>query len=129
DHGCHAEDSDASAAYLQAVLWWITRDHRYAANAIRIMNTYSYKVKGYTNANTHLQAACGRDYQAQPRRMEGERCAGIQRYADQNQPAADSRWSAAECWQLAVEHGRRHDGHCRIHRRSRPAYVCGKHVA
>jgi hypothetical protein len=57
DHGCHAEDSDASAAYLQAVLWWITRDHRYAANAIRIMNTYSYKVKGYTNANTHLQAA------------------------------------------------------------------------
>jgi hypothetical protein len=57
DHGCHAEDDDASAAYLQAVLWWITRDHRYAANAIRIMNAYSYKVKGYTNANTHLQAA------------------------------------------------------------------------
>jgi hypothetical protein len=57
DHGCHAEDTDASAAYLQAVLWWITRDHRYAANAIRIMNTYSRNVKGYTNANTHLQAA------------------------------------------------------------------------
>ena len=57
DHGCHAEDVDASAAYLQAVLWWITRDHRYAANAIRIMNAYSQKMKGYTNANTHLQAA------------------------------------------------------------------------
>ncbi len=57
DHGCHAEDEDASAAYLQAVLWWITRDHRYAANAIRIMNTYSRSLKGYTGANTHLQAA------------------------------------------------------------------------
>lgn len=57
DHGCHAEDSDASAAYLQSVLWWITGDHRYAANAIRIMNAYSRGVKGYTNANTHLQAA------------------------------------------------------------------------
>ena len=57
DHGCHAEDTDASAAYLQSVLWWITGDHRYAANAIRIMNAYSRGVKGYTNANTHLQAA------------------------------------------------------------------------
>ena len=57
DHGCHAEDTDASSAYLQAVLWWITRDHRYAANSIRIMNAYSCCVKGYTNANTHLQAA------------------------------------------------------------------------
>ncbi len=57
DNGCHAEDSDATAAYLQAVLWWITRDHRYADNAIRIMNTYSHQVKAYTNANTRLQAA------------------------------------------------------------------------
>jgi len=56
DHGCHAEDDDASAAYLQAVLWWITRNHRYADNAIRIMNTYSRGVKGYTNANQRLQA-------------------------------------------------------------------------
>ncbi|HZP06510.1 MAG TPA: alginate lyase family protein [Terracidiphilus sp.] len=57
DHGCHAEDSDASAAYLQAVLWWISGDHRYADNVIRIMNTYSRGLKGYTGANTHLQAA------------------------------------------------------------------------
>jgi hypothetical protein len=57
DNGCHAEDDDATAAYLQSVLWWITRDHRYAANAIRIMNAYARGVKGYTNANTHLQAA------------------------------------------------------------------------
>lgn len=57
DNGCHAEDMDASAAYLQSVLWWITGDHRYADNAIRIMNTYSSRVKAYTNANTRLQAA------------------------------------------------------------------------
>lgn len=57
DHGCHAEDTDASAAYLQAVLWWITGDHRYAANSIRIMNTYAQELKGYTGRNTPLQAA------------------------------------------------------------------------
>jgi hypothetical protein len=57
DHGCHAEDTDASAAYLQAVLWWITGDHRYAANSIRIMNTYARQLKGYTGSNTPLQAA------------------------------------------------------------------------
>jgi Alginate lyase len=57
DHGCHAEDEDASAAYLQALLWWISGDHRYADNAIRIMNTYSRSLKGYTGKNTHLQAA------------------------------------------------------------------------
>lgn len=57
DHGCHAEDNDASAAYLQAVLWWITGDHRYADNSIRIMNTYARQLKGYTGSNTPLQAA------------------------------------------------------------------------
>lgn len=57
DHGCHAEDTDASAAYLQAVLWWITRDHRYAANSIHIMNTYGRQLKGHTGSNTPLQAA------------------------------------------------------------------------
>jgi len=57
DHGCHAEDYDASAAYLQAVLWWISGDHRYADNSIRIMNTYSHKVTAYTLSNAPLQAA------------------------------------------------------------------------
>ncbi|MGD0480939.1 MAG: hypothetical protein ABSA42_12270 [Terracidiphilus sp.] len=57
DNGCHAEDTDASAAYLQAVLWWITGDHRYADNSIRIMNTYARQLKGYTGSNTPLQAA------------------------------------------------------------------------
>ena len=137
DHGCHAEDTDASAAYLQAVLWWITRDHRYAANAIRIMNAYSQKVKGYTNANTHLQAAWSaemwprsrRDYPPQQCGMEAERHPGLQRHAYQNQPAADSRRSAKEHRQLGVEHDRGHDGHCGVHRRSCAAESCREHVA
>jgi hypothetical protein len=39
------------------VLWWITGDHRYADNSIRIMNTYARQLKGYTGSNTPLQAA------------------------------------------------------------------------
>jgi hypothetical protein len=57
DHGCHAEDADASAAYLQAVLWYISGDHRYAENAIRIVNTYGHNLRDYTNSNAPLQAA------------------------------------------------------------------------
>jgi Alginate lyase len=57
DHGCHAEDADATAAYLQAVLWWISGDRRYADNCIRIMNAYSHQLKAYTNSNAPLQAA------------------------------------------------------------------------
>jgi len=56
DHGCHAEDADATAAYLQSVLWTITGDHRYAENAIRIVNAYSH-LRGYTNSNAPLQSA------------------------------------------------------------------------
>lgn len=57
DFGCHAEDADASAAYLQALLWIISGDHRYADNAIRIVNAYAHNLKAYTNSNQPLQAA------------------------------------------------------------------------
>jgi hypothetical protein len=57
DNGCHAEDSDASAAYLQSVLWYISGDRRYADNAIRIVNAYAHNLRGYTNSNAPLQAA------------------------------------------------------------------------
>jgi Alginate lyase len=59
NHGCREEDSDASAAYLQSVLWAITGDHRYAQNAITILNAYGHNLKGYTNSNAPLQAAWG----------------------------------------------------------------------
>src|SRR5882757_6338537 len=55
--GCSAADNDSSAAYLQALLWYITGNHQFADNAIRILNTYGYNLKGYTNSNEPLQAA------------------------------------------------------------------------
>ena len=57
DNGCHAEDRDASAAYLQALLWVVSGDHRYADNAIRIVNAYARGLKSYTGSNQPLQAA------------------------------------------------------------------------
>jgi Alginate lyase len=59
NHGCREEDSDGTAAYLQSVLWYITGDHRYAQNAINILNAYGHNLKGYTNSNAPLQAAWG----------------------------------------------------------------------
>jgi hypothetical protein len=55
--GCSAADNDSSAAYLQSLLWYITGNHQYAQNAINILNTYGYNLKGYTNSNEPLQAA------------------------------------------------------------------------
>jgi uncharacterized membrane protein len=63
DIGCTAEDDDATAAYTQALLWYITGNQTYANNAIKIMNTYAQNFKGYdqcggsTCANYPLQAA------------------------------------------------------------------------
>lgn len=57
DNGCHAEDTDASAAYVQALLWYISGDHRYADNAIRIVNAYGHHLLAYSNSNMPLQAA------------------------------------------------------------------------
>jgi hypothetical protein len=47
DNGCKAANDDASAAYIQALLWYITGDHAYAQNAINIMNAYSHNLKGF----------------------------------------------------------------------------------
>jgi len=56
DHGCSDDDSDSSAAYLQAVLWYITGDDDYLNNAIDLLNAYS-KVEKFTDSNAPLQAA------------------------------------------------------------------------
>ncbi len=55
--GCSAADNDSSAAYLQALLWYITGNQQYASNSIAILNKYGYNLKGYTNSNEPLQAA------------------------------------------------------------------------
>jgi Alginate lyase len=58
DHGCSIEDSDASAAYTQALLWFISGNATYAKNAITIMNTYARNLTGgHTDSNAPLQSA------------------------------------------------------------------------
>jgi hypothetical protein len=81
DYGCHDEDTDASAAYVQALLWTITGNQAYAQNAIKIMNVYGKNLKAYTNSNAPLQAAWGSTKWA--------RAAEIIRYSNAGWSAAD----------------------------------------
>jgi hypothetical protein len=56
--GCSAEDSDASAAFLQLVLYSISGEAPRAALAVRILNAYARTVR-YNNSNAPLQAGWG----------------------------------------------------------------------
>ena len=47
DDGCSAADSDSTAAYVQALLWYITGNQTYANNAIAIMNAYGHNLQGF----------------------------------------------------------------------------------
>ena len=55
--GCTDEREDAIAAYTLALRWYITRDTRYAAKAIQIMDAWSATITGHTNSNAPLQTA------------------------------------------------------------------------
>jgi hypothetical protein len=70
--GCSDSDDDGTAAYLQALLWYITGNREYANNAIAILNRYGYSLKGYSTerpyTNAPLQAAW--DSQKWPRAAE-----------------------------------------------------------
>lgn len=57
--GCSAQDSDSMAAYTQSLLWYITGNKQYAANAIKILNTWATQLTQYTNKNAPLKAAWG----------------------------------------------------------------------
>lgn len=58
DLGCKDERRDASAAYSQAIAWYVTGNERHARNAIRIMNAWaSVLTGGHTNRNGPIQAA------------------------------------------------------------------------
>jgi hypothetical protein len=58
DLGCKDEQADSEAAYAQALLWYITDNRTYAANAIRIMNAWSATLTGgHTNNNGPVQAS------------------------------------------------------------------------
>jgi uncharacterized membrane protein len=95
DIGCSASDSDGTAAYVQALLWYITGNQTYANNAINILNTYANNFKGYAGytpgdtcpsgtdcSNGPLQAAW--DSQKWPRAAE------IIRYSNAGWPAAQA---------------------------------------
>jgi hypothetical protein len=59
DVGCSQQHDDSMAAYVQALLWYLTDDQRYADNAIKILNAYARGLKQYTNSNAPLEAAWG----------------------------------------------------------------------
>jgi hypothetical protein len=51
NNGCLEADNDSNAAYVQALLWYMTGNQTYANNAISIMNTYARNFKGYAGTN------------------------------------------------------------------------------
>jgi hypothetical protein len=58
DLGCKDERRDATAAYSQAIAWYVTGNERYARNAIRIMNAWANTLTGgHKLANGPVQAA------------------------------------------------------------------------
>jgi len=79
--GCSAQDQDSMAAYVQALEWYITGDHRYADNSINILNTWARGLKQYTNSNAPLKAAWGAE--------EWPRAAEILRYSHSGWKAED----------------------------------------
>jgi Alginate lyase len=97
NYGCSTSDDDGTAAYLQALLWYITGNQTYANNAIGIMDYYAKNVVGYGNvggqniagvgnvssSNTPLQSAW--DSQKWPRAAE------IIRYSNAGWPDADAK--------------------------------------
>ena len=59
NHGCSEEDEDASAAYLQLVLYNFTGDARRAALSTGILRAYAAGLDAYNNSNAPLQAGWG----------------------------------------------------------------------
>ncbi|MBV1855330.1 alginate lyase family protein [Catellatospora sp. NEAU-YM18] len=57
NYGCTDEREDAIAAYTMALIWYITRDSRYATKAIEIMDAWSAVITDHTNSNAPLQTA------------------------------------------------------------------------
>ncbi len=58
DLGCKDEQHDSEAAYAQALLWAITGNKEYAANAIKIMNAWAGTLTGgHKRENGPIQAA------------------------------------------------------------------------
>ena len=61
NNGCSEADNDSNAAYVQALLWYMTSNQTYANNAINIMNTYASNFKGYAWAPMDFPVRSGTD--------------------------------------------------------------------
>ena len=55
DNGCTDERTDALAAYADALVWYLSRDARYATKAIELLDAWSATLKTHTNSNAPLQ--------------------------------------------------------------------------
>jgi hypothetical protein len=53
--GCTDERTDALAAYTHALLWYLTKDRRYAEKATQIMDAWSGTITDHINSNAPLQ--------------------------------------------------------------------------
>jgi hypothetical protein len=56
DYGCTDEREDAMAAYTDALVWWISKDTRYAEKSIQIMDAWSAVLRQHTDHNAPVQA-------------------------------------------------------------------------
>ncbi|HEY9333812.1 MAG TPA: alginate lyase family protein [Kribbella sp.] len=57
NYGCTDEREDSIAAYTDALLWYLTRDDRYAQKSIQLMDAWSATIQDHTNSNAPLQTA------------------------------------------------------------------------
>lgn len=55
NYGCTDEREDALAAYTLSLAWYITRDSRYAAKSIQLMDAWAGVITKHTNSNAPLQ--------------------------------------------------------------------------
>jgi Bacterial Ig domain/Alginate lyase len=95
DFGCSASDSDGTAAYVQALLWYITGNQTYANNAIKILNTYSSNFKGYAGFTPGDTCPAGTDCSNGPLQAAWDsqkwpRAAEILRYSNAGWSATDA---------------------------------------
>ena len=99
NNGCQDADNDSNAAYVQALLWYITGNQTYANNAINIMNTYARSFKGYAGTNG-LACPSGTDCSNGPLQSGWDsekwpRAAELIRYGTTSS-GAGSGWAAAD---------------------------------
>jgi hypothetical protein len=98
NNGCQDADNDSNAAYVQALLWYITGNQTYATNAINIMNTYANNFRGYAGTNG-IACPSGTDCSNGPLQSGWDsekwpRAAEIIRYG-KTSSGASSGWSAS----------------------------------